>query len=144
MVTKNINKLFWVSIVLVVLLANVGTVLAAEENETIDMPSGEGSGGGMKLATNTFSDKIAWSDLDAIKPLTGLIILVALFIYGLTLIISPIISGTKINMAAITKSHDLRSEGQTGILHVLAGLLMVCIALIGVFILWNNFGPGTW
>lgn len=139
-----VRKLFLMSFIFAILLINIGTVLAEEGNATIEMPTEDGASGGMKLSTSTFADKIAWTQLDAIKPLAGLIILVCLFIYGITLIVGPIVSGTKINMAAITKSNDLRNEGQTGMLHILGGLLLMCIAIIGIFILWNNFGPGTW
>ena len=138
----NLKNVFWIGVILAVLLSNIGLGLAADDKAAT---STDGSGsGGLKLTTETFTDKISWSQLDAIKPLAGLIILVCLFIYGITLIIGPIVGGTKINLATLTKSNDLRNEGQSGILNIVFGLLLMCVALIGVFILWNNFGPGTW
>jgi hypothetical protein len=134
--------MFWIGIILAVMLSNIGLGLAADNN--ISATPGESGNSGMKLTTQTFADKITWSQLDAIKPIASLIIVVCLFIYGLTLFIGPIISGTKINLATLTKSNDLRNEGQTGILHIVFGLLIMCVAFIAVFILWNNFGPGTW
>lgn len=139
----NLKNVFWIGIILAVLLSNIGLGLAADENSIAQNANGDGSGG-MKLSTETFTDNIAWSQLSAIKPLASLIILVCLFIYGLTLFIGPIVGGVKINLATLTKSNDLRNDGQSGILHIVFGLLLVCVSLIGVFILWNNFGPGTW
>jgi len=139
----NLNKAFWIGIILLVLISNIGIGLAANENNITSNQNGDGSGG-VKLSTDTFTDNIAWSQLSAIKPLASLIILVCLFVYGLTLFIGPFVGGAKINLATITKSNDLRNDGQSGIIHIVFGLLLVCIALIGVFILWNNFGPGTW
>ncbi|MDD2299093.1 MAG: hypothetical protein PHN69_03520 [Candidatus Pacebacteria bacterium] len=138
----NWKKLFLIGIILTVFVSNVGLGLAAD-NGIMNAANGS-SGGGLKLTTSTFTDNISWQQLDSIKPLASLIILVVLFLYGITAFIGPIVGGAKINLASITKSNDLRNEGQAGILHVVFGLLLMCVALIGIFILWNNFGPGTW
>ena len=129
MIKKEYRCMF---LLLVLLVSSIGTAFAAE------------GGGGLKLTTSTFTEGASWSDMDAWKPLAGLVIVVLLFLYGLSIFVGCIASGVKINFASLGKSNDLRSEGQKGILHVLLGLFCVCVAFLGIFVLWNSYGPGTW
>lgn len=141
------KRKFFIGLILGILILNIGTAFAADQADpfgqnAISQPS---SGtGGLKLSTTTFTQGASWQQLDALKPLAALIIICFLFVYGLSLFLNFLGSGIKINASSFTKNNDLRKDGQSGYIHGVGGLLIMCFATIAVLVLWNNFGPGTW
>lgn len=131
--TKKETRILCILLVLfTVFISSPGTALAAEDS------------GGLNFSIDTFAGDMNFSELDSLKPLAELILIVILFIYGITIIAGLVASGIKGNISTILKSNDLRNEGLKGNIHIVGGLFMLCLALLGVAIIWNNYGPGTW
>lgn len=134
---KKARHMFMLFFIFSLVVSSVGTALAADDDDS-------SSGNGLKLTTNTFTKDASWSQVEPWMPLAGLVIVILLFLYVISLFSGQIVSGMKINFAALTKSNDLRTEGQKGILHTAGGLFLMCVFFVAIFILWNEYGPGTW
>lgn len=134
------QKILIIGVILAILICTVG-VAAADDDDDDD---GFEDTGGLKLEIDTVTDGANWGTLEVIMPYVTLVFTAILLIYGITLLVGPLAAGTKLNMATILKSNDLRSEGFSGIIHIVGGLLMVCISIIIIIYLWNNYGPGSW
>lgn len=139
MVKKELRCMF---VLLVLFLSSVGMAAAApgDDNNSLT-PSGSG---GLKLEANTFTKDASWSDINPWLPLASLVIVVTLFLYGVSLFVGLGASGTKINLASVGQNNDLRKEGQKGVGHIILGLFCICVSLLGIVMLWNSYGPGSW
>lgn len=131
--TKKETRIVCILLVLLaVIVSSAGTALAAEES------------GGLKFSVSTFTGDMSFSEIDDLKPLGAFILVFVIFAYGLSLVVAPFVSGIKTNAGTMLKNNDLRNEGHKGNIHVLAGLFMLCVALLGMAIIWNGYGPGSW
>jgi hypothetical protein len=127
-VNMKIGTKYIVLVLLVVLIFTVPT--SAAEN--------------MKISPGDYISSDPKSDVEPLLPIITMIVSFALLVYGGSLVISPLISGTKINAAPIIGSNEVRKDGQKGILHVVAGLFLLCVGTMVIVLLWNGYGPGAW
>ena len=112
----------------------VGNALAADES----------TGGSLSIQPNKFVSKNIWDDVKPVLPIFGLIFSFLIVAYLATAFGSPIANAIKINVGPIINNHNLRKDGQHGIIHSVGGLLLLVVGFMLIVMLWNSYGPGSW
>jgi hypothetical protein len=133
MIARKTILIFIIATCLLIYLT--GNVLALEEGST---------GGKLKIKPSSYVSADPQGDVAPLMPVITLIVSFFMILYGSSLIISNLFSGTKINAAPFMQNNEMRKDGQKGIIHSVGGLVLMCVGFTLIFLFWNSYGPGAW
>jgi len=107
----------------------VGTAFAADNS----------TGGSLQIQPTKFISTDIWSQVEPLLPVIGMIFSFLILAYLVSAFGAPIANAIKINVGPLLNNHELRKDGQKGIMHTVAGLLIMIVAFMMITLLWNKY-----